>query len=49
MTRVSIKTDSEVASRFKKTNRLYALSEKIEISKPYNVISSILGIKIIEY
>ena len=44
MTRVSIKT--EVASRFKKTNRLYAPSENIEISKPYNVISSTLETKL---
>ena len=44
MTRVSIKT--EVASKFKKSNRLYAASENIDISKPYNVISSILGTKL---
>ena len=44
MTRVSIKT--EIASRFKKTNRLYAPSENIDISKPYNVISSTLETKL---
>ena len=46
MTGVSIKT--EVASRFKKSNQLYAPPENIEMSKPCcnNVISSILGTKL---